>query len=270
MKVNKKYKLVVYNGTSSRTMQGTLIAILSEPELRRFGVAGVELQTQQHPLLPNGTPFNQYLDGEWYVIKPNLTGPINFFVHDSWIKSGGVEETDIRDMVLSGSFKSGRTLDELSAAFVKEGIYDVSMKLTAGGTGGTTKDPKIGVQYQMVLNDQTSGKGNSKLWGVYQGNVSYTLLPSLGLSGEMEYAAYQWPEVHADRLRDYTWMVFNSIDNPNSKFAMAKELLKGDVIEGANQGVYSFTKKGTTDDVSHLRSVLNIAGCTDIIIGTKG
>lgn len=263
MDINKQYEVVVYNGGVSRTITGKLLASLSHSEIRLYGKNATQLQTSKYPLLPKGTPFD-VTAAPWHVIEPVLAGQPLEVIYDNWIKPNGITLVSVREINITGTFKTGKSLSVLKAAFVRAKLGSVSLALTKGDASAFTGEPELGIMYSMKLADSAG----SRLWGVYEGTVGYSLLPKFNISGELEYNNYSWPVSYTDKLSTFKWLVFSSLSDDGPKFAIAQELLDGSLKMGAAQGTFSLAVVGVAEDVGEIRSVLNIAGCTDIVLGT--
>ncbi len=265
MEIGTTYKFVLYNGGVSKSVQGELVITCASDELRHFGKSAVQLQTVQYPLLPDGTPFSTEF-GTWYILKPFATASISEYlvVFSGWIKPTGITIVQSNEIVISGTFKSGKTLTLINAAMVRGNILNIGITLDKGNEAGEVTTPTAGVQY--ILNLDTVDP--SYMRGIYEGTVSYKLLPSMGISATAQYNDHQWNESHATMLDTYQWMVFSPLEG-TTKFAMPLELLTGGLYESTSQGVYSFSMTGEVTDATQLRSVLNNLSCTSIVIGTN-
>ena len=262
MYVGKEYEIVLYAGNVSRTIRGALIAAVTSRELRRYGHLPQHLQVKQHPLQPKGSEY-EWISKPWYIIQEE-NGDLTP-IYENWIKPNGITEVAIKDIVIEATFKSGRPMETIEAAFVREGILNTSLVLDAGQNTGGVVVPEVGVQYKLTLSDSD----NSSIWGVYNGTVSYGLLSSMGLSGELEYASYSWPTDHSTLLSKYQWLIFETISSGSRMIAIPDKLIADGPYETSSQGIFTLTKSGTLADVAHIRSTLNILSATDITIGTK-
>jgi len=261
MNTGKSYKFVLYNGITSRIVSGKLICIIAADQLHRFNYDATSLSTDMHHLLPNGTPFSEMYK-EWYITE--MTDGSTIPICSSWVKDDGITEYDSSELVLSGSFESGRTLDYISAAFVNAKIYDVSFyqELDEGEVVETLEPD---VRYSLSLSD-TAG---SKLQGLYIATTGYSALPAFELHYQNEYGSYDWPEDLKASLTTGKWYIFASISDTGTKFAVHEDWIDGDISTLSNQTKYQFSKVGTEDDVTALRSQFNILGCTSVVIGTN-
>lgn len=259
MKEGRYYDVMIYNGMVGALIKGKLLSTMLHSELRLYDFSAVQLQTIHHPKLPKGTPFD-CKSQPWYIFKESYTGNI-IPVYDGWIKEGGITEIDLGEIVLSGTFKSGKSMDSIRAAFHNESIYNMSLTIIGGDVDVVTDKLMSGTQYIITV-DSTN---KTKRKGVYTGSVSRDMLPSLGLNAEMSYREYTFAESHIGKLGTYNWLLFR--DRNGKLFTIASELVDNTAIT-TNQGIYQFTKYGDLDDVAHIRSCLNILGAEDIVIGT--
>lgn len=264
MNVDESYSIVLYNGLSSKTITGTLVAILNRGQLTRYGQNATQLMLYNRVHMPRNITVRED-EGVWYVMAPTGGGELQF-IHSSWIKTDGISSTSVKTNVITGTFTSGRPLDELSAAFIREGLYSVSLTQITGEVETEGSELAQNVLYKMTLADSEK----SSVWGNYLGSVNHSLLPAMNLNGAMEYSTYTWDTDHRSQLSSYTWLVFSSPDNADVKFAIAKELITEGPSQAVNQGQYSLQCSGSTDIIPHIRSVLNIQSCTNITLGILG
>lgn len=259
MEPNKRYKIVLYNGTSSKTISGKLLARVAHTELTRYGHVPSELQTLKHPMLPSGTPFD-YKSLAWLIVQTEVGTIVP--IYESWIRPNGISEYGNKQIVITGTFKSGLVIDAIKMAFHKENRSDVSLSYVHGTPGESHGALDINSRYVFTLND----KDSTKVWGVYQGTVGYDLLPTYRLNGRDAYAQYSWNEDNVLKLNSWKWLLL--LDSQGKPFTIANETIAVSNID-RNQSQYALEYVGLPDDTGQIRSILNILGAESIILGTS-